>query len=155
MKRLMVVLAAVVLTMVAVPAIPATAVERDVVNGGGHGTIDGTTAFSQFGLEASRIADGGVSGHFNCLMAGVSEFAGFDLMAVRGKLTNVIINGDTATLEGIGMLQTGNQGKHPATFRAVVTEGGPGVGTLQLTLLAPFVFELPTETVLNGGIHLH
>jgi hypothetical protein len=50
------------------------------------------------------------------------------------------------------MFQTGNQGKSPATFRVVVTEGGPSVGTLHLTLLTPFEFVLPTEHVLNGQI---
>jgi hypothetical protein len=50
------------------------------------------------------------------------------------------------------MFQTRNQGKAPATFRIVVTEGGPGIGTLQLTLLTPFLSVLPPETVLNGTI---
>jgi hypothetical protein len=40
-------------------------------------------------------------------------------------------------------------------FDVRVTAGGPGVGTLQLTLLTPFVFPLPTEHVLNGQISIH
>lgn len=124
------------------------------VNGGGHGTLDGQTAFSQFGLQVSLDADGKVNGHFNCLMAGVSEFPGFDLMAVRGQVTEAEFEGDTASFSGSGMFQTGNQGKAPATFRVVVTQGGPGVGTLRLTLVTPFEFALPTEYVLNGAIHL-
>ena len=39
-----------------------------------------------------------------------------------------------------------------ATFHVEVTAGGPGVGTLQLTLLTPFLFVLPTEHVLVGQI---
>jgi hypothetical protein len=64
----------------------------------------------------------------------------------------VQVSGEAIILEGEGMLQTGNQGRWPATFRVVVTDGGPGDGTLQLTLLTPFLLELPTEHVLNGGI---
>ena len=48
------------------------------------------------------------------------------------------------------MFQAGNQGKLPATFRAVVTEGDPGVAALGLTLLTPFLFVLRTESVLTG-----
>jgi hypothetical protein len=131
---------------------PAVAEGPDMVSGGGRGTVDGMAPFSQFGFQVARHSDGRVTGHFNCLMAGASQFPGFDLMAVRGQVNNVAFAGDTVTFEGTGMFQTGNQGKSPATFRVVVTEGGPGEGTLQLTLFTPFLFELPTEQVLNGRI---
>jgi hypothetical protein len=36
-----------------------------------------------------------------------------------------------------------------------VTAGGPGVGTLHLTLLTPFVFDLPIEQVMDGQINIH
>lgn len=135
---------------------PAAATGPIVATGGGRGTVDGTNPFSQFGFAVSLAADGGaVQGNFNCLMAGASEFPGFDLMAVRGQVTSVAVSGNTAMFEGAGMFQTGNQGKEPATFRVVVTEGGPGVGTFQLTLLTPFLFVLPPETVLNGNITIH
>jgi len=123
-----------------------------VANGGGHGTVDGTTAFSQFGFSLTKSDDGSVRGSFNCLMAGVSEFPGFTLMAVRGQVTNAVIGAGTASFDGAGMFQTGNQGKSPATFHAEVTAGGLGVGTLRLTLLTPFLFPLPTEHVLDGQI---
>lgn len=126
-----------------------------VANGGGHGTVDGTTAFSQFGFSLTKSDDGSVRGSFNCLMAGVSEFPGFTLMAVRGQVTNAVIGAGTASFDGAGMFQTGNQGKSPATFHADVTAGGPGVGTLRLTLLTPFLFPLPTEHVLDGQIAIH
>jgi hypothetical protein len=148
-------LAAVVLAAVMLVAAPVQAAAPDRVNGGGRGTVDGVTPFSQFGFQVSRHADGSVTGQFNCLMAGASEFPGFDLMAVRGRVTDAVFTGDEVTFEGTGMFQTGNQGKSPATFRVVVTEGGPGEGTLQLTLLTPFEFVLPTESVLNGRIDVH
>jgi hypothetical protein len=133
---------------------PATAGNGPVhVNGGGRGTVDGVTAFSQFGFQVSQAADGTVRGHFNCLMAGSSRFDPFTLMAVRGEVTSLSITGDTATFEGSGMLQTGNQGKSSATFTVVVTEGGPGVGTLQLTASTVLgLVVLPTEDVLTGHI---
>jgi hypothetical protein len=150
--RRMLVLAAVLLAAVTLVSAPAEATAPHSVNGGGRGTVDGATPFSQFGFQVALHADGSVTGHFNCLMAGASEFPGFDLMAVRGQVTYAVFAGDTVTFEGTGMFQTGNQGKSPATFRVVVTEGGAGEGTLQLTLLTPFEFVLPTEHVLNGHI---
>ncbi len=152
--RRMLLFAAVMLAAVVMIAPIADAATSASVSGGGRGTVDGATPFSQFGLEVTRHADGSVTGHFNCLMAGASEFPGFDLMAVRGEVTDAIFAGDAVTFEGAGMFQTGNLGKSSATFRVVVTEGGPGVGTLQLTLLTPFVFVLPTEYVLDGQIDL-
>ena len=154
MKRGSVLLVAVLMSAV-LSASPAVAEGPTIVNGGGRGTVDGTNPFSQFGFSVTLGADGSVRGGFNCLMAGASEFPGFDLMAVRGKVTSLVASGSTATFEGAGAFQTGNQGKQAATFRVIVTEGGPGVGTLQLTLLTPFLFVLPTETVLNGVITIH
>jgi hypothetical protein len=54
-------------------------------NGGGRGTVDGTNAFSDFGFGVT-VSDNGVQGHFDCLMAGSSQFPGFTLMAVRGQV---------------------------------------------------------------------
>jgi hypothetical protein len=120
-------------------------------NGGGRGTVDGATPFSDFGFGVTADASG-IRGHFNCLMAGSSQFPGFTLMAVRGDVTDAVIAANAASFDGVGMLQTGNQGKSPATFHVEVAAGGPGVGTLRLTLLTPFVFPLPTEHVLVGRI---
>ena len=125
-----------------------------VANGGGHGTVDGSTPFSQFGFGVTKGDDGSVQGSFNCLMAGAAQFPPFTLMAVRGQVTNAVISGGGATFDGVGMLQTGPDGKFPATFHVVVTAGGPGIGTLTLTLLTPFVFPMPTEHVLNGQIRI-
>ncbi len=90
------------------------------VNGGGRGTVDGVNPFSQFGFQVSKMADGSVQGHFNCLMAGSSQFPGFTLMAVRGEVTTLSISGGTPTLEGSGVLiaHTGSpEKKFAATFR--------------------------------------
>ncbi len=137
MKRFCGSLAILAAACVLVPA--AAAAGPAVANGGGHGT-DGIRS---------------VQGHFNCLMAGATQFPGFTLMAVRGQVTSGIIGSGSASFAGAGMLQTGNQGKFPATFHVDVTAGGPGVGTLHLTLLTPFFFDLPIEQVMDGQISIH
>jgi hypothetical protein len=126
-----------------------------VVNGGGRGTAEGRT-FSQFGFNVTRSADGSVQGHFNCLMAGSSQFPGFTLMAVRGQVTDVTVGASSASFDGVGMfLAPGVFDKSPATFHVEVTAGGPGVGTLHLTLRTPMFFDLPVEHVLVGQISIH
>jgi hypothetical protein len=142
---------AVLVALVATAIAPAA--QAAVANGGGRGTVDGTTPFSDFGFGVS-VRDGGVQGSFNCLMAGSSRFPGFTLMAVRGQVNDAVVAGGAASFDGAGMLQTGNQGKFPATFHVEVTRGGPGVGTLRLTLLTPFFLALPTEHVLVGRISI-
>jgi hypothetical protein len=69
-------LAAVALLMT-VAAAPVRASEASSVAGGGRGTVDGVTAFSQFGFKATVHDDGSVTGSFNCLMAGATEVPGF------------------------------------------------------------------------------
>jgi hypothetical protein len=153
MKRFFAALAGVVAACALVPA--TAAADPSVASGGGRGTVDGTHPFSQFGFNVTRHADGSIQGSFNCLMAGSSQFPGFTLMAVRGQVTSAAMTTSGASFSGAGMFQTGNQGKAPATFHVEVTAGGPGVGTLQLTLLTPFGFVLPTEEVLKGQISIH
>jgi hypothetical protein len=153
MKRIFGVLAGLLVACALVPATAAAG--RAVANGGGRGTVDGVHPFSDFGFAVTRSAGGSVQGNFNCLMAGSSQFPGFTLMAVRGRVMRAAISGSTASFDGVGMFQTGNQGKSAATFHAVVTAGGPGVGTLHLTLLTPLFFDLPVEHVLRGQISVH
>jgi hypothetical protein len=150
MKRFFGALAVLAAACAFVPA--AAAAGPAVANGGGHGTDGVAFPFSQFGFGVTQSADGSIQGHFNCLMAGASQFPGFTLMAVRGQVTGGTIGAGAASLDGAGMFQTGNQGKLPATFHFDVTAGGPGVGTLHLTLLTPFIFDLPTELVMDGQI---
>jgi hypothetical protein len=136
--------------------IPAAAVAGPAIaNGGGHGT-DGTRPFSQFGFGVTQSADGSVQGHFNCLMAGATQFPGFTLMAVRGQVTSGTISSGSASFDGVGtFLAPGVFDKSAATFHVEVTAGGPGVGTLHLTLLTPFFFDLPIEHVMDGQISIH
>ena len=153
MKRLVGALAGLLLACALVPA--ASAAGPVAATGGGRGTVDGVHAFSDFGFSVMRYADGSVAGHFNCLMAGSSRFPGFTLMAVRGDVTHATISGSTASFDGVGMfLAPGVFDKSAATFHATVTAGGPGVGTLHLTLLTPMFFDLPVEHVLHGQISI-
>jgi len=153
MKRLVAALAGLTAACALVPA--ATAATPAVVNAGGRGFAEGRT-FSQFGFNVTRSAEGSVQGHFNCLMAGSSQFPGFTLMAVRGQVTQATIGASTASFDGVGMfLAPGVFDKSAATFHVEVTAGGPGVGTLHLTLLTPFFFDLPVEHVLDGQISIH
>jgi hypothetical protein len=128
-----------------------------VANGGGRGTVDGVTPFSQFGFGVRFGEVGAASGSFNCLMAGSSVFPGFEpLMKVSGNVTGGSIDpaAGTASFTGSGTLNLGPSGQMGALFLVTVREGGPGVGKLHLTVLAPF-FPVPEETVLTGQISIH
>ena len=158
MKRLLIVLLA-LLTLTPAQGVAAGSTQ---VTGGGRGTVDGVTAFSQFGLGASIAPGGSAQGHFNCLMAGSSAFPGFEpLMKVDGGVSSGSVNpgAGTAVLRGSGTLNLGPSGRFPAQFSVVVKEGGPGVGTLTLTVLSPRLgsapVTLPVETVMHGGITIH
>jgi hypothetical protein len=125
-------------------------------NGGGRGTIDGVTPFSQFGFGVRFAAAGAASGSFNCLMAGSSAFAGFEpLMKVSGSVTggHVDVAAGTASFTGTGTLNLGPSGRMDALFSVDVREGARGVGKLHLTVLMPF-FPVPEETVLTGQISI-
>jgi hypothetical protein len=139
-----------------------------LVNGGGTGSLSatGTPPFSQFGMGVRILDDGTAAGHFNCLMAGRSAFPGFQLMAVRGSAASGTATTTTASFSGAGTLLynfTGGDGgtqKADVTFSVNVTEGGEGVGTLQLTVFGvPFVpggvAAFPPERVSSGQIAIH
>jgi hypothetical protein len=149
-------MARVALLAIVAAVVFAPAAQAAIASGGGRGTVDGTTPFSDFGFSVS-VENGVVHGHFNCLMAGSSRFPGFTLMAVRGRITAANIASNSASLDGTGALLTvvsGTQKKSPATFHVEVTRGGPGVGTLRLTVLTPMVLALPVEHVLVGRISI-
>jgi hypothetical protein len=155
MKRLVGALAGFLAACALVPA-ASSAAGPVAATGGGRGTVDGVNAFSDFGFSVMRSSGGAVEGHFNCLMAGSSQFPGFTLMAVRGQVTHATVGSATASFDGAGMfLAPGVFDKSAATFHVEVTAGGPGVGTLHLTLLTPFLFDLPVEHVLHGQISIH
>jgi len=151
-------LAAAVLVTIGVLG-PATAVARApmVLSGGGTGTFDGIHPGSQFGMGVV-FRGGTVKGHFNCVMAGRSAFAGLRLMKVDGQVTtgSADASAGTATFSGIGTLHM-NNAKSQVAFTVEVTRGGPGVGTLQLTVNGPPVglFPLPVEHVATGRISIH
>ena len=138
---------------------PATAVARApvVVSGGGTGTFDGVHPGSQFGMGIV-FRGATVRGHFNCVMAGRSAFAGLRLMKVDGQVTAGSASAATgaATFSGVGTLHM-NNGKSQVSFTVKVTRGGPGAGTLQLTVNGPPVglFPLPVEHVATGQISVH
>jgi hypothetical protein len=135
----------------------ASAASPTIANGGGRGSVDGVTPFSQFGFGVRFGAAGAASGTFNCLMAGSSAFPGFEpLMKVSGSVTggSVDVAAGTASFTGSGTLNLGPSGRMDALFLVTVREGGPGVGQLHLTVLAPF-FPVPEETVLTGKISIH
>jgi hypothetical protein len=155
MKRLLGALAALLAACALVPA-ASSATGPVAATGGGRGTVDGVHAFSDFGFSVMRSTNGSVTGHFNCLMAGSSQFPGFTLMAVRGQVTHATVGASSASFDGAGMfLAPGVFDKSASTFHVEVTAGGPGVGTLHLTLLTPFFFDLPVEHVLRGQISIH
>jgi hypothetical protein len=125
-----------------------------VLSGGGTGTFDGIHPGSQFGMGVV-FRGGSVQGHFNCVMAGRSAFAGLRLMKVDGQVTAGSANAaaGTATFSGVGTLHMDNA-KTQVAFTVNVAGGGPGVGTLQLTVNGPPVglFPLPVEHVATGRI---
>jgi hypothetical protein len=135
----------------------ASAASPTIADGGGRGSVDGVTPFSQFGFGVRFGAAGAASGSFNCLMAGSSAFPGFEpLMKVSGSVTggSVDVAAGTASFTGSGTLNLGPSGRMDALFLVSVREGGPGVGKLHLTVLAP-PFPVPEETVLTGEISIH
>jgi hypothetical protein len=118
--------------------------------------VDGVTPFSQFGFGVRFGGAGAASGSFNCLMAGSSAFPGFEpLMKVSGSVTGGSVDAaaGTASFTGSGTLNLGPSGSMDALFLVGVRDGGPGVGKLHLTVLAPF-FPVPEETVLAGQISI-
>jgi hypothetical protein len=138
---------------------PATALGRSpvVVSGGGTGTFDGVHPGSQFGMGVV-FRGTKVRGHFNCVMAGRSAFAGLRLMKVDGQVTAGSANpgAGNATFSGTGTLHMNNATSQVA-FTVNVKRGGPGAGTLQLTVNGPPVglFPLPVEHVATGHITVH
>jgi len=154
MKTKALALIAIVAALAYAPA--AVAAGPVVANGGGIGTLDGVTPFSHFGFGVT-FSGGSVQGQFNCLMAGNAAFPGFEpLMKVSGAVTSGTVNAalGTAAFDGSGTLNLGPSGRMPATFHVEVREGGPGVGTLHLTVLSP-PFPVPPEHVLHGYISIH
>ncbi len=134
----------------------------------GDGDIDG----SHFGFAAVITSDGSAQGHFACLMAGNANFLGLRLMAVQGPVTSGSLDGrnfrGTATVKVLNAFGPGVQSIFPdIPYAVAVAPGGPGVGTLQLTVFGVFDgvagdtkpgnndYDLALETLVNGRITIH
>jgi hypothetical protein len=102
-------------------------------------------------------------------MAGRSDILGLSLMAVQGPVNTGQYNGNgSVTFSGFGAVNLGNGTIFSGVpFTVTVTAGGPGVGTLQLTVIGAFDgvpgdtspgngnYDLPVETVASGRIKIH
>jgi hypothetical protein len=139
--------------------IPASVVASPaaVANGGGNGTFDGVNSGSHFGFGV--VFGSPVRGHFECNMAGNSAFGGLHIMAVEGRIGAGAANtvAGTAWFSGPGTLHMDSQ-KLAVNFYVTIVEGGPGVGTLQLTVTTRSgepVAAFPPETVMTGQISVH
>jgi len=134
----------------------------------GDGDVDG----SHFGFAAVIAGDGSAQGHFTCLMAGNANFLGLHLMAVQGPVTSGALDGrsfsGTATVKVLNGSGPGVQSIfRDIPFVVAVTPGGPGVATLQLTVLGVFDgvagdvvpgngnYDLARETLTTGQITIH
>ena len=170
MRRLLVVLAAVAASVLCAPI--ATADAPVVVSGGGTGTFavdldgDGDIDGSHFGFGVT-FRGGAPRGHFMCQMAGNTDILGLPLMAVEG-----VVSGGWASPETGTVMLTGRatvnlaQGVKFANvpYEVLLGSGGPGVGTLQLTVIGAFDgvpgdafpgngnYDLPVERVTTGRI---
>src|SRR5439155_9299491 len=105
----------------------------------GDGDIDGSHSC----FTAVIASDGSARGHFTCLMAGNANFLGLHLMAVQGPVTSGALDGrsfsGTATVKVLNAFCPGVQSIfRDIPFVVSVTPGGPGVATLQLTVLGVF-----------------
>src|SRR5437879_5999734 len=116
MKRFVILSAAVLLLAIILSPQPAAAqLVTARVNGGGTATFNGALdqvgiEGSQFGMQVDIYPDGSAQGNFKCLMAGRSDFPGFRIMEVTGKVTAGVGNPalGEATFSGDGVLTTGN-----------------------------------------------
>jgi hypothetical protein len=152
----------------------ATADRPVVVSGGGTGTFaadldgDGDIDGSHFGLGVV-FSGGSMRGHFECQMAGNTDILGLPLMAVEGKVSGESANlgAGTAMLTGRATVNLANGTKFTnVEYKVQLVAGGPGVGSLQLTVIGAFAgvpgdtdltngnYDLPVETVATGQIRI-
>lgn len=161
---------------------------RVLVSGAGQGTFeadldgDGDVDGSYFGIAIAGGErgdnDDGVggsgptsAGHFVCGMWGHTDILGLPLMAVEGQVDSDSIRwrNRQVTFRGVGTVDLGIGPEGFFTdvpFEVTVTSGGPGVGTLQLTVIGAFDgvpgdtlpgngnYDLPVETVSSGHIKI-
>jgi hypothetical protein len=153
---------------------PAPASAPTMVTGGGTGTFnadvdgDGDIDGSHFGIAVIQGPGGAARGHFMCQMAGNADFLGLKLMLVEGRVSRASFAAERVTFSGIGSVNLANGTAFTGVpFLVSVTPGGPGEGTMQLTVIGAFDgvpgdtqpgdgnYTLPIETVESGLIDIH
>lgn len=143
------------------------------VNGAGTGTFDadldgdGDLDGSHFGFGVTTRPGGSAQGHFMCQMAGNADILTLKLMLVEGRVSSASFSTSGVQFGGSGSVNLANG----TVFRGVpfavsVTAGGPGAGTMQLTVFGAFDgvpgdtlvgdgnYSLPVETVATGLISI-
>jgi hypothetical protein len=152
---------------------PSGAAQPSSVNGGGNGTFnadldgDGEIDGTHFGFGVVLTPKGVVNGHFTCQMAGNMDFLGLKLMLVEGQASSAFFAPTSVTFSGTADVNFEPGGVFTdIPFTVIATAGGPGVGTIQLTLIGVFDgvtgdtipgdnnYSLPIETVLTGLISI-
>jgi len=150
------------------------AAQPATVTGGGTGTFyadldgDGDIDGSHFGFAVVKNPGNSVRGHFMCQMAGNKDFLGLKLMLVEGRVSNAFFTPASVTFSGTGSVNLANGTVfRDVPFTVAVSAGGPGVGTMQLTVIGAFDgvpgdtvpgdgnYSLPVETVATGLIAIN
>ena len=153
---------------------PSEAAQPTMVTGGGTGTFyadldgDGEIDGSHFGFGVVKNPGGSIVGHFMCQMAGNKDFLGLNLMLVDGRVSSAFFTPASVTFSGTGSVNLANGTVFRGVpFTVTVSAGGPGVGTMQLTVIGAFDgvpgdtiggdgnYSLPVETVETGLISIN
>jgi hypothetical protein len=136
---------------------PTRAVQPTIVTGGGTGTFaadldgDGDIDASHFGFAVIQGPRASVRGHFMCQMAGNADFLDLKLMAVEGRVLRAQFSDETVTFSGEGSVNLADGTVFRGMpFEVSVTPGGPGVGTMQLTVIGAFD-GVPGDTQVGDG----
>jgi hypothetical protein len=150
--------------------------EETVITGGGTGTFnadldndeDQDTDGSYFWMEVAFSKDGSAQGHFMCLMAGPFDFLDLPLMLVEGPVDGGEVSSDESIVfSGVGNVNLGNgESFSDVPFEVTVKPGGPGGGSITLTVFGVFDgvpgdtkvdnnnYDLPAEMVSGGRIEV-
>ena len=153
---------------------PSRVAQPAMVTGGGTGTFyadldgDGDIDGSHFGFAVVKNPGNAVVGHFMCQMAGNKDFLGLKLMQVEGRVSSAFFTPASVTFSGTGSVNLANGTVFRGVpFTVTVSTGGPGVGTMQLTVIGAFDgvpgdtipgdgnYSLPVETVETGLISIN
>jgi hypothetical protein len=153
---------------------PSWATQSTMVTGGGTGTFsadldgDGEVDGSHFGFAVVKNPGGSVLGHFMCQMAGDKDFLGLKLMLVEGRVFGAFFTPASVIFSGTGSVNLANGTVFRGIpFTVTVSAGGPGVGTMQLTVIGAFDgvpgdtipgdsnYSLPVEKVATGLISIN